>query len=67
MSNSLLDFLHELDTNAQLKEAYLANPVATATDYGLAEEDIEIIKTKDWDAVRKRYEDSGKAIKTQSY
>ena len=67
MAKSLVDFLEELDSNAKLKEAYLKDPVATASNYGLADEDVKIIENKDWDTVQKRFENSGKPIKTISY
>lgn len=67
MAKSLVDFLEELDSNAKLKEAYLKDPVATVTNYGLADEDVKIIKNKDWDTVRKLFEGAGKTVKTISY
>lgn len=67
MAKSLVDFLEELDSNAKLKEAYLKDPVATATTYGLADEDVKIIENKDWDTVRKLFESSGKTVKTHTY
>jgi hypothetical protein len=67
MTKSLVDFLEELDTNAELKEAYLKDPVATATSYGLADEDVKIIKNKDWDTVKRKFENLNKHIKVHSY
>jgi hypothetical protein len=67
MAKSLVDFLEELDSNAELKESYLKDPVATAKDYGLTDEEVAIIKNKDWDTVRKLFEGAGKSIKTISY
>lgn len=67
MAKSLADFLEELDTNAELKEAYLKDPVATATTYGLADEDVSLIKNKDWDAVKKQFENSGHVVKIHTY
>jgi hypothetical protein len=59
MAKSLVDFLEELDSNAELKESYLKDPVATAKKYGLADDDVAIIKNKDWDTVRKLFEGAG--------
>lgn len=67
MTKSLVDFLEELDSNADLKEAYLKDPVATATSYGLADADVKIIKNKDWDTVKSKFEDLNKDIKVHSY
>jgi len=67
MATSLADFLEELDSNAELKEAYLKDPVATATAYGLADEDVNVIKNKDWDTVRQRFQSAGVPIKNQTY
>ncbi|MGK0305440.1 MAG: hypothetical protein ACI8UG_001188 [Gammaproteobacteria bacterium] len=59
MARSLVDFLEELDSSAELKESYLKDPVATAKNYGLTDEDVAIIKNEDWDAVRKQFENLG--------
>jgi 1,2-phenylacetyl-CoA epoxidase catalytic subunit len=67
MTKSLADFLEELDSNAELKEAYLKAPVATAKSYGLEEADVTLIKNKDWDAVTKQFESSGNTVKVHSY
>ncbi|WP_293752215.1 hypothetical protein [uncultured Paraglaciecola sp.] len=67
MAKSLVDFLEELDSNAKLKEAYLKDPVATASAYGLADEDVKIIENKDWEVVQKLFEGAGKSTKTISY
>ncbi|MCF2949847.1 hypothetical protein L0668_17140 [Paraglaciecola aquimarina] len=61
MSKTLVNFIEELDTNAKLLETYKANPVGTAKDYGLSEEDVKIIEDKNWDELSKRFEDLGKA------
>lgn len=67
MAKSLTDFLEELDSNAELKESYLKDPIATATTYGLTDEDVNVIKNKDWDNVIKRFESSGKGSKVHTY
>ncbi|WP_339721019.1 hypothetical protein [uncultured Paraglaciecola sp.] len=67
MAKSLADFLEELDSNAELKEAYLKDPVATAKTYGLTDEDVNVIKNKDWDTVKKLFESSGKGSKVHTY
>jgi len=67
MAKSLADFLEELDSNAELKETYLKDPVATAKAYGLSDEDVKVIQNKDWDTVRKLFEGSGKTVKTHTY
>lgn len=67
MAKSLADFLEELDSNAELKEAYLKDPVATAKSYGLAEADVTLIKNKDWSAVTKQFESSGHPVKVHTY
>jgi hypothetical protein len=66
-TKTLAEFLIELDSNAKLKDDYLKDPVTTASDYGLAPEDISIIKEQDWDRVRQQFEELGKAIKIHSY
>lgn len=67
MAKSLADFLEELDSNAELKEAYSKSPVATAEKYGLALDDVELIKNKDWEAVQKKFENLGVDPKVHSY
>lgn len=66
MAKSLADFLQELDSNAELKEAYLKDAVVTAQAYGLNEADVTLIKNKDWDAVTKQFEGSG-PVKVHTY
>ncbi|MFT6776434.1 MAG: hypothetical protein ACJAV1_000345 [Paraglaciecola sp.] len=67
MAKSLSDFLEQLDSNAELKESYLKDPIATATTYGLTDEDVNVIKNKDWDTIIKRFESSGKRSKVHTY
>jgi hypothetical protein len=67
MARSLVDFLEELDSNAELKESYLKDPVATAKNYGLTDEEVAIIKNKDWDAVKKQFENLDKGPKVISH
>ena len=67
MAKSLVDFLEELDSNAELKESYLKDPVAAAKNYGLKDEDVAIIKNKDWDAVRKQFENLGSDPKVHTH
>jgi hypothetical protein len=67
MAKSLVDFLEELDSNAELKESYLKDPVATAKNYGLTDEEVAIIKNKDWDAVKKQFENLDKGPKVISH
>jgi hypothetical protein len=67
MARSLVDFLEELDSNAELKESYLKDPVATAKNYGLTDEEVAIIKNKDWDTVRKQFENLGRDPKVHTH
>jgi hypothetical protein len=67
MARSLVDFLEELDSNAEFKESYLKDPVATAKNYGLTDEEVAIIKNKDWDAVKKQFENLDKGPKVISH
>ncbi|MFT6343505.1 MAG: hypothetical protein ACJAWQ_000555 [Paraglaciecola sp.] len=67
MAKSLVDFLEELDSNAELKESYLKDPVATAKNYGLTDEEVAIIKNKDWDTVRKQFENLGSDPKVHTH
>ena len=67
MAKSLVDFLEELDSNAELKESYLKDPVATAKKYGLADDEVAIIKNKDWDTVRKSFENLGSDPKVHTH
>ena len=67
MAKSLADFLEELDSNAELKDAYLKSPVATAEKYGLADDDVALIKNKDWDAVQRQFENLGVDPKVHTY
>ncbi len=67
MARSLVDFLEELDRNAELKESYLKDPVATAKNYGLTDEEVAIIKNKDWDTVRKQFENLGSDPKVHTH
>jgi hypothetical protein len=63
MARSLVDFLEELDSNAELKESYLKDTVVTAKNYGLTDEEVAIIRNKDWDTVRKKFENLGSDLK----
>lgn len=67
MATSLVNFIEELDTNADLKEEYLKDPVGTAKRAGLSDEDVAIIKNKDWDAVSRQFEDMSKSSKSIDY
>jgi hypothetical protein len=67
MARSLVDFLEELDSNAELKESYQKDPVATAKNYGLTDEEVAIIKNKDWDAIKKQIENLDKSPKVISH
>ena len=67
MAKSLVDSLEELDSNAELKESYLKDPVATAKNYGLTDEEVAIIKNKDWDTVRKQFENLGSDPKVHTH
>ncbi|WP_338518388.1 hypothetical protein [Alteromonas gracilis] len=61
MAKSLEDFLIELDTNSDLMKAYEKDPVGTAEQYGLSEEDVKLIKDKNWEEIEKRFADQNKA------
>ncbi|NDV93132.1 hypothetical protein GTH32_18340 [Alteromonas sp. 345S023] len=67
MAKSIVDFLVELDTNSKLMEAYKRDPVTTASDYGLSQEELTLIKEKNWDEVSKRFDDTEKAIRVVNY
>ncbi|BFT29539.1 hypothetical protein D210916BOD24_07150 [Alteromonas sp. D210916BOD_24] len=67
MAKSIVDFLIELDTNSQLMEAYKQDPVATATKYGLSDEDLKLIKDQNWDEVKKRFDDESKVTRVVHY
>ncbi|WP_420933564.1 hypothetical protein ACOJR9_14075 [Alteromonas sp. A081] len=67
MASSLIDFLEELDTNSNLMEAYKKNPVATAAQYGLSDEDVTLIEEQNWDEVKRRFDDVSKANRVVSY
>ncbi len=67
MAKSIVDFLVELDTNSKLMEAYKKDPVATATKYGLPDDEVQIIADKKWDELSKRFDDSSKTIRVINY
>jgi hypothetical protein len=67
MANSLEDFLIELDTNSELMQAYKDDPVGTAEQYGLSEEDVKLIKDKNWEEIEKRFADQNKAPRVVHY
>ena len=67
MAKSLEDFLIELDTNSDLMKAYEKDPVGTAEQYGLSEEDVKLIKDKSWEEVEKRFADQNKAPRVVHY
>ncbi|BCO20025.1 MAG: hypothetical protein AAF364_16750 [Pseudomonadota bacterium] len=67
MAKTLEDFLVELDTNSELLEAYKKDPVATATKYGLSEEDVQLFKDKNWEEIEKRFTDENKAPRVVHY
>jgi hypothetical protein len=67
MAKSIVDFLVELDTNSKLMESYKRDPVTTASDYGLSNEELTLIKEKNWDEVTRRFDDTEKAIRVVNY
>jgi hypothetical protein len=67
MANSLEDFLIELDTNSELMQAYKDDPVGTAEQYGLSEEDVKLIRDKNWEEIEKRFADQNKAPRVVHY
>lgn len=67
MAKSLEDFLIELDTNSDLMKAYEKDPVGTAEQYGLSEEDVKLIKDKNWKEIEKRFADQNKAPRVVHY
>ncbi len=67
MAKSIEDFLVELDTNSKLLEAYKKDPVATAKNYGLPEDEVQIIADKKWDELSKRFDDTSKTIRVINY
>jgi hypothetical protein len=67
MAKSLEDFLIELDTNSDLMKAYEKDPVGTAEQYGLSEEDVKLIKDKNWEEIEKRFADQNKAPRVVHY
>jgi hypothetical protein len=67
MAKTLEDFLVELDTNSELLEAYKKDPVATAAQYGLSEEDVQLFKDKNWEEIEKRFTDENKAPRVVHY
>jgi len=67
MATSIVDFLEELDTDSKLQEAYRSDPVGTAKNYGLSDEDVRLIEDKNWVEVARRFDDLKKTIRIISY
>jgi hypothetical protein len=67
MAQSIVDFLEELDTNSKLMEAYKQDPVGTARKYGLVDDELRLIEEKDWDEVKRRFDDASKATRVINY
>lgn len=67
MTQSIVDFLEALDTNSKLMEAYKKDPTGTARAYGLEDEDLRLIEEKDWDEVKRRFDDASKATRVINY
>jgi hypothetical protein len=67
MAQSIVDFLEELDTNSKLMEAYKQDPVGTARTYGLVDDELRLIEEKDWDEVKRRFDDASKATRVINY
>ncbi len=67
MAKSIVDFLVELDTNSKLMEAYKQDTVGTASKYGLSDEELKLIEDKNWDEVKKRFDDESKVTKVVHY
>ncbi|MDB2330524.1 hypothetical protein N9V74_02315 [Alteromonas sp.] len=67
MEQSIVDFLEELDTNSKLMEAYKKDPVGTARAYGLVDDELRLIEEKNWDEVKRRFDDASKATRVINY
>ena len=67
MTQSIVDFLEALDTNSKLMEAYKKDPTGTALASGLEDEDLRLIEEKDWDEVKRRFDDASKATRVINY
>lgn len=67
MTDRLVEFVQELDTNPELLAKYKASPKEVAEAYGLEPKDIELLLSNDMDALEKRFEIEGitKIIKIQ--
>ena len=59
MKDQLVDFLQELSKNPEMKEKYLKAPKDVAKEYGLSDEDIEILLSKDQTKLKQRMKDMG--------
>ena len=60
MKDQLVDFLQELSKNPEMKEKYLKAPKDVAKEYGLSDEDVEVLLSKDEAKLKQRIKEFNK-------
>ncbi|WP_150139033.1 hypothetical protein [Candidatus Enterovibrio escicola] len=63
MSDKLVEYILEINANPELLEKHMANPVESASDYGLPTEDVELIANDDKEAIKERLESQNHDVK----
>ena len=53
--DKLVDYIVELNANADMLAKHNADPEQAARDYGLSEDDIELVKSQDHEAIKARF------------
>jgi len=58
MTDKLVEYMVELNTNPDALKKHDADPIKAAADFGLEDKDIELIKNQDVEEIKKRCESS---------
>lgn len=54
MSDKLTEFLTELPTNEELRKSYNNDAKKSMKDYGVSDEDAQLVLDKNYDAIQKK-------------
>jgi len=63
MTDKLVEYVIELNTNPEALKKHNENPEIAAADFGLCETDVSIIANQDTEEVKKRCASSTKDVK----
>ncbi len=54
MSDIFKEFLTEIPNNSALREAYKNDKAQSMKDYGVSDEDIQLVMNKDYESIQKK-------------